>query len=205
MFEKFKSENLDSFRQRYEGTFGFYTDGKNKKRLLVKLTEITAGRCNFQDAKGVSYHVNPDHPEEVGFEFLPPKSQWYNTSKGAMFTQRLASRQFQRGVTGKTLEIHLLGKGQLWSTRVGFDTLSEIYEKALSPKDALPNLDREMSVAISGQFAFDNTGSVLLLREQIGDWKRDGRRFTIKLAEPSMWRTEITDALTAMGCTADIS
>jgi hypothetical protein len=201
MFEKFLSGNIDTFRQRYEGTYGFYKDGRN--RLLVRLQEISPSRCSFVDAQNIPYHVAPDHPQEVGFEFLPPKSAWYNTYRGAVYTQRLASRQWQRGVTGKTLEMMLAKGGSLLPLRVDFGTLSDVYEKSLTPKEALPALQEGRSVAISGQFAFDG-GLIYLLKEYIGEYKQDGKRFDIHLSEPDLWRTEITDALTLMGCTANI-
>lgn len=204
MFEKFLSENIENFRQRYEGTFGFYRDGGNR-RLLVKLTEIAGNQCNFVDARGVTYNVRPDHPNEVGFEFLPPKSMWYNTEYGAMFAQRIASRQFQRGVTAKTLSIVLLHKGELVDRRVDFPNLSAMYEGKNSPKDSLEGLSKGRSLALSGQFAVD-TGIVYLLRERIGTYEQTkGSHFRFKLAEPDLWKTEITDALRAMGCSADIS
>jgi hypothetical protein len=85
MFEKFLSQNLESFKQRYEGTFGFYRNEEGK-RLLVRLDSITARNCVFKDANGVDYRIRPDSEENIGFEFLPPKSQWYNTVDGAVYT-----------------------------------------------------------------------------------------------------------------------
>ena len=202
MFEKFLSGNVESFRQRYEGTYGFYRDGR--KRLLVRLAEITNYQCSFVDAQNIAYKVYPDHPQEVGFEFLPPKSAWYNTSEGAVFAQRQATRQWQRGVTQKTLDLTLLKNGQPFPKRVDFRSLSEIYEKPILPKDAFVNLGKGMSIAISGQFAFD-CGQVYVLKECIGQYQQDGTKFTIKLSEPELWRTEINDALSAMGCSASIS
>lgn len=204
MFEKFLSENIENFRQRYEGTYGFYRDGGNR-RLLVKLTEIAGNQCNFVDARGITYNVRPDHPNEVGFEFLPPKSMWYNTEYGAMMAQRTASRQFQRGVTSKTLDIVLLHKGTLVPRRVDFQNLSAMYEGKLSSKEALAGLSEGRSMALSGQFAVDH-GVVFLLRERIGTYEQTkANNFRFKLTEPDLWKTEISDAIKAMGCYSDIS
>lgn len=203
MFEKFLSANVENFRQRYEGTFGFYKDG-GKNRLLVKLTGISAQSCDFVDARGVTFSIRPDHPDNVGFEFLPPKSQWYNTKAGATYTQRIAHRQFQRGVTTKTLEAFLLKNGQLAQRQINFPTLSDVYENSMSPKDAVKQLDEDKSFALSGQFAM-GSGAILLLKETIGTYSRSGGDFKIKLNEPDLWRVEISDAIKAVGCTADIS
>lgn len=202
MFEKFLSANVDAFRQRYEGTYGFYKDGR--KKLLVRLVEITGGQCSFVDAQNIAYKVYPDHPQDVGFEFLPPKSAWYNTPEGAVFAQRQATRQWQRGVTNKTVELNFLKGGQMYPMRVDFRSLSNIYEKPMTPKESFGNLAKEMSLAISGQFALDR-GLVFVLKEHIGSYENDGDKFTIKLAEPELWRTEIMDALNAMDCSASIS
>lgn len=203
MFEKFLSENADNFRQRYEGTYGFYRDGT--KRLLVKLVSISPDQCQFVDGRDVMFSIRPDHPDNIGFEFLPPKAQWYNTKiHGAVHTQRLAHRQFQRGVTSKTLEIMRLKGGALHPIRVDFRNLSAIYEDGMKPDEAFPSLKEGGSVAISGQFAL-GSGIVYLLKEPIGTYIQDGKRFTFKLEEPQLWRTEISDALNLMGCSANIS
>jgi hypothetical protein len=203
MFEKFLSENIENFRQRYEGTFGFYRADGNK-RLLVKLTAVSVSTCNFTDASGTTYNVDPDHPDDVGFEFLPPKSQWYNTPEGAVFTQRVASRQFQRGVTSKTLEIHLLRDQALYPMSVNFKNLQPIYESPTTPRDALKKFGPKCSLAISGQFALDR-GLVFLLKEPIGGYERDGSAFKFNLVERDLWKTEISDAIVAMGCSASFS
>lgn len=208
MFEKFLSQNQESFRQRYEGTYGFYSDGR--KRLLVKLAEISTAQCAFVDADGVSYRVRPDHPDKVGFEFLPPKSAWYNTEQwGAVYTQRLAQRQFQRGITSKNVELLQLAGGDLHPRRLDFHSLSAIYEHNVDPKTAFKGYasGRVPSIAISSQFAIDLLAEqIRVLKEPIGSCKWDKKTgFTFKLTEPQLWRTEITDAITGMGCTADIS
>jgi hypothetical protein len=148
--------------------------------------------------------MNPDSPREIGFEFLPPKSMWYNTVEGAVFCQRLAMKQFQRGITGKSLEISVAKKGELLPVKINFPILSNIYEKAVSPKDALPVLLKDKSLAISSQFALDQ-GVVYLFKEIIGKYEYDAKKdFMFKLNEPDLWRTEIGDAVTAMGCTSTI-
>ena len=204
MFEKFLSANLDSFRQRYEGTYGFYRD-ENKKRLLCQLTAIGNSRCVFVDAQGVEYQLNPDTNKDIGFEFLPPKSSWYNTSEGAVWTQRNAQRQFQRGVTGRNLSIKLLHKGRYYDRDVDFKSLSEIYETAKSPKEAMAILEKGKSWAISKQFALDPISkTVHLMHSNVGTYAQEGKKFIVKLMEPQLWRTELTDALNAVECTTEI-
>jgi hypothetical protein len=204
LFEKFLSANVDSFRQRYEGTYGFYRDEK-KKRLLVRLDSISAEECTFVNADGIDFRLRVDTARDIGFEFLPPKSAWYNTEAGAVWTQRLAQRQFSRGVTSKNLEISLLTPDRgLSAMRVDFKTLSSIYERAITPALAIEALGKK-SVAISSAFALDQSGVVYLFKEVIGSYKQQDKRLVFKLNEPKNWRTEISDACMAIDFTAEIS
>lgn len=206
MFEKFLSQNLESFRQRYEGTYGFYRN-EHGRRLLVKLAAITSEQVDFVDRDGIQYHMRPDRPDDIGFEFIPPKSAWYNTAAyGAVYTQRLAQRQYQRGITSKTIEANSLSKGTFQPRRIDFDLLAMVYEKAITPRAAFSTFKDGQSLAISGQFALDGYGTVRLLKEEIGTYKYDGdKKFTFQLTEPQLWKTEISDAITAMGASASIS
>lgn len=208
MFEKFLSENAESFRQRYEGTYGFFRS-ENGKRKLVRLTAIRENRCDFEDADGIPYHIAPDTVRNLGFEFLPPKSQWYNTENGAMLTQRVASRQFQRGISPKNVVITAVGRnGVPQPVQVNFINLASIYDRFVPASLAMEDFihERANGVAISGQFALTTSGhAVWLFNDMIGAYKRDKRNFKVTLNEPTLWRTEIADALNRLECTAEIS
>lgn len=203
MFEKFTSENIDNFRQRYEGTYGFYRD-ESKKRLLVKLTEIGSSRCSFVDADGIEFHLNPDTKKDIGFEFLPPRSSWYNTPLGAMYCERVAQRQFSRGITSKNILIYLLASNTLVPQRVDFASLGKIFNsgKPSSLADALKN---GRSYAIATSFALDPHGAIFLFGEAVGMYKQEKNVFKFKLNEPELWKTEITDALRALQCSAEVA
>lgn len=203
MFEKFLSNNVENFAQRYQGTFGFYRDA-NRNRLLVKLTEVRADRCEFVDANGITFHVRPDASDDIGFEFLPPRSAWYNTDDGAVYTERIAQRQFSRGITSKNINMYVLKMLPL-SVRVDFKTLAAVFSAPDDYKAAVKVLDEGKSFALSPQFALDPAGTVWLYRENIGNFNKKGNNFSFKLNEPQLWKTEITDALAAIGCTAEIT
>lgn len=205
MFEKFLSGNIDNFRQRYEGTYGFFRDEK-KKRTLVRLESIGGARCNFVDARGMDYHIMADTQDDMGFEFIPPKSQWYNAKGGAMFTQRLAQRQYSRGVSDRNLTIALLRSERLYPVEVNFNSLSQIYEHPVPTPEALREFQEKKrhSLALSGQFAVCG-GRVYVFTEMVGDFKLDGKHISMKLREPDLWRTELTDACKSLQLTAEIS
>lgn len=202
MFEKFLSANVEAFRQRYEGTYGFYRD-ENKKRLLVRLESIGTAVCAFVDANGIEYRLNTNSERDIGFEFLPPRSAWYNVEEGAYYTQRLAQRQFSRGVTDRNLGVYYLNKDRMWRKEIDFPTLAALYEGAMTPKEAIGRLGNR-SFALSRQFALDRAG-VWLLEEKIGTYRKEKDKVFLTLAEPDLWRTELTDAFAAIEHPVEIS
>lgn len=204
MFEKFLSDNVENFAQRYMGTFGFYRDAE-RRRMLVKLVDVNNTRCDFVDANGITFHVFPDAAQDVGFEFLPPRSSWYNTKEGAMYTERVAQRQFSRGINAKNTMLYLLRDGAPTPVKVDFKNLSAVFEAPEDTSQFISALDKKQSFALSPQFALDPLGPVWLYREQVGKFSKKGSHFIFSLNEPSLWKTEITDALKAIGCTAEIA
>jgi hypothetical protein len=205
MFEKFLRANAQDFRQRYEGTYGFYRDEKGK-RMLAQLTGITEDVCLFVDARGLEYRLNVDAEKDIGFEFLPPRSGYFNTKRGAMLVKRIAARQFQRGVTGKNVTILLLIAASLQLQRMGFSLLESVYEKNVSAKEALAMFQslETPSVAISSSFGLDNAGVVWVLDEAIGTHTREGNTYKIKLNEKCPFKTELTDAFKALAVQATV-
>jgi hypothetical protein len=205
MFEKFLAENAADFRQRYEGTYGFYRDETGKK-LLAQLTLIRDNVCHFIDSRGIEYHLNADAPSDKGFEFIPPKASWYNIAGGQAFlVTRIAARQFQRGLSAKNTAIYVLQGGGLSNKRIDFTTLESIYLKARSKQDAYQSWNDSQSVAISDQIACNlKTGDVYVWEKKIGTFTKNGNAFEVKLQEPTLWRTEVTDALRALGCTTKV-
>jgi hypothetical protein len=205
MFEKFLRANAQDFRQRYEGTYGFYRDEKGK-RMLAQLTGITEDVCLFVDARGIEYRLNVDAEKDIGFEFLPPRSGYFNTKRGAMLVKRVAARQFQRGVTGKNVAISLLIAASLQLQRMGFPLLESIYEKTVSAKEALAMFQsgETPSVALSSSFGLDNAGVVWVLDEAIGSHQREGNTYKVKLNEKCPFKTELTDAFRALSIQAEV-
>lgn len=206
MFEKFLSENIDNFRQRYEGTYGFFRNDQGK-RMLVRILAIAPDRCDFVGPGDISFHIRPDVKDNIGFEFLPPKSQWYNTEDGAMYVERVAQRQFSRGITSKNILIYKLDRGTPAPTSVGFKNLGMIFDSGVfAPKKLLTMLGNSKAIAVAPSFAFDPSGYIYLFKEAIGNFtKQKDSHFIIKLAEPDIWKTELTDALTSLGYTSEIA
>lgn len=204
MFEKFLSHNAREFAQRYEGTYGFYKD-ENGKKSLVRLDSVRDNTCFFYNIRGLEFHLNADTEKNIGFEFIPPKAQFYNTDIGALLVTRVAARQFSRGINQRNTSIRLLVKNGFGNYPVDFINLEKIYQKAISPADAFKAW-KETSVAISNKIAMSPMGTKVYLWDKvIGEYTKKGNHFTIKLEEPLLWRTEVTDALKALPCTFEVN
>jgi hypothetical protein len=206
MFEKFLSINAGDFQQRYEGTYGFFRN-KDRKRILVQIASVRDGRCNFTDAAGAAYHLEADSLEDQGFEFVPPKAQWYNSPDATYLVRRAAARQFSRGINERNTTIQRISpNGMLQVCNVNFPTLEAIYLKSFPPQEAYAKWKERAAVAISGQLAIGTASEKLyLLDKGIGTYRRTDNHFMFKLEEPDLWRTEVSDAIKALGCTVEVA
>lgn len=204
MFEKFTAAGAADFRQRYEGTYGFYRD-ENGKRLLTKLSYIRNEVCVFIDSRGVEYRLNPDAESNIGFEFIPPKAAYHNTPNETILVSRIAARQFQRGLSYKNTNLWSLMPGGLMQVKMDFPLLERIYLKAISPRDAVAAFSTRSSVAISKQLALTSLGVVFLYEKPIGKYTRKDNHLSFKLDEPSLWKTEVQDACRDIGFTVEVS
>lgn len=207
MFEKFTRANSRDFKQRYEGTYGFFRNEDRSKKLM-RLDLIEERVCRFSDARGVEFSLNADTEKNIGFEFIPPKSRWYNSTDGNVYlVQRVAARQFSRGINGKNTAIYMLedALGTLLPRRVDFGTLNSVYNLSVPPGELVSRLDEGRPFAISNQFAFSPQGGVYLYEAPVGTYTTDDRKhYRVRLDEPSLWRTEITDALRSLSKTVEV-
>lgn len=206
MFEKPLSGSVDSFRQRYEGTYGFWRDDDSGKRLLVQLRAITARKCLFVDQQDIEYELNTDSKGNVGFEFLPPKSQWYNTPSGVYYVERVAARQFQRGVTDANTRVYGFHKDRamLAPQTLSFSLLSNIYEKHEDARQAKKTWVAKAPLALSKQIALCQD-KVFLFSEQIGTYSKEDEKLVFKIKQPDLWATEVRDACRDAGWTAEVT
>lgn len=197
MFEKFLSNNVDNFRQRYEGTYGFYRT--NDGRRILTMIRSVGQVCEFVDANNINYTLNADSPNNIGFEFLPPRSQWYNTATGPMFVKRGARRQWQRGISAANTLIYypLMNRVNLAATAVNFVNLEKIYNDVNTPSFLQAwNLFKQHKApcAISRAFAFA-FGNVWLYDTPIGTYTYAEGKLFLSLGQPDLWGNEIKDAL----------
>lgn len=199
MFEKFLSTNAGDFRQRYLNTYGFYSRGG--KRKLVQLSDINIDRhtLRFIDVNGADFSLNADAEEDVGFEFLFPTPCWHNTAKGPMLVRRIAQRQYQRGISDSNTEITLASQAAMMRTPVTFAVLQAIFENPITVKEAA----KAGNYAVSDQFMVGTT-RMWVYNQAIGDITRVAGTTSVKLHDPTMFVTEVTDAFRRAGIEAKV-
>lgn len=200
MFEKFLSTNAGDFRQRYRGTYGFFS--KDGKRTLVCLTDVSAerGEVRFVDANEQTYKLNVNASDDIGFVFLPPKSAWHNTTTGPYFVRRVAARQFQRGICEANTAIRRTGGRGVY---VNFASLSDIFERAITAQEAVAA--KQEAIAVSAQFAVDTSQKKIWCFDQvIGKATKKDDHYSVELSDPEMFGVEVQDAFKRAGIKATI-
>ena len=200
MFEKFTSLGVQDFKQRYQGTYGFFTN-KGKRHLTRLENVVTSGGVSyveFVDRVGMEYKLLQDAKDDTcGFEFIPPKCAFYNTSKGAPYiVNRVPARQYQRGICDRNTSIKdLTGR----SYPVDFKTLVALFEDVTSVHAALEAALKSESdargIAISQQFAISlSEQTIKCFNTVIGRCVYQDKKFTVTLESPELWQQEIMDA-----------
>lgn len=206
MFEKFVQLEAANFKQRYQGTYGFFRKGDNK--VLVRLESIRTGdvraQVDFVDKDDNAYHLYSDSEDSsIGFEFLPPKSSYHNTTTGTFLVKRVPAKQYQRGICERNTSIRTVNNR---GVTVGFESLLALYndkvdhlqryEQVVSPEYK----GEEKTFAISNQFAISlEEETIYCLGTSIGEARLRYNKLVIRLNDSSLWRTEIHDCLTRTG------
>lgn len=153
ILEKFMATNAGDFRQRYEGTYGWYI--AKDKRVLVSILAVGEGVLQFIDRNSIKYTLNRDSTEDIGFSFLAPKMQWHNTKDfGPVLVQRIPQKQYRRGICSNNTRITNKDGVNLG---VNFHTLAAVFEN-ISP---VSEASKKLSFALSPQFMVDTDKGVL--------------------------------------------
>lgn len=198
MFEKFTSQGANDFRQRYQGTFGFFRNDHEKKAPFLCKLSFVENAVKFIDKRGIEYTLNPDVEEQIGFHFLPPKAGYFNTDTGAMLVTRQAARQFQRGISDRNTQMYNLSmEAGFRGTPVDFTNLEKVFYSKMTVDEAVArfHVGKAKSVALSTQFATEGK-NIYVMASHIGTVIRaEPEKWVISLNDKDLFRTEINDAL----------
>ncbi len=124
MKEEFKGAGASDFKQRYQGTYGWYV--KSDKSLhLVKLSSIGERACTGVDAAGMEYRFVADAGNE--FSFLPVEKGLYLVDDEVILVTRKPARQWKRGLCSENTVFTNLSTGR--NQAVDFRTVASIFTK----------------------------------------------------------------------------
>jgi hypothetical protein len=216
MFEKFLSADSGDFKQRYLNTYGFFT--RKGVRTLVRLNKIATMNdtqkpfVDFIDRDGSTYHVSADiQDESTGFEFIPPKSSWYNTAEGTPYlVRRVPARQYLRGICNRNTAITNIGNNNI---EIDFVSLAKIFEGSITTKEAMKlallkekaKERGQVGFALTQNFAVNLTvGTIKCFNVDIGSALYKDGVFNVALSNPSLWITEVQDAFRRADIKAEI-
>lgn len=174
MIDSLTRQNAGDFRQRYNGTFGYYTinEGPRKgNKILVRLTDVNDSQVTFIDSRGSEYYVYAD--SGIPFEFLPLEKRVANTAKGnVIYGCRVPARQWSRGVSERNTSI--INLQSRMAVSVNFVNLEALY----SAEDNYPTAFSEFvkgsrkGAALDKKFSIiknpDETINVKLFNSDIG-------------------------------------
>lgn len=185
MIDSLTSDNRRDFRQRYQGTFGWFLKA-NKIPLFVYVKTVTDSAVYFTDLSGHEWHANVD--SDLKFEFIPVNHGFFNGALDVYYLERVPARQWQRGISAANTRIWSGTRG--W-VGVEMKTLAEIFVNPLSLNEALDLYlkgDRAC-VALSKHFALLKNQLCFYLRK-IG--VRDDHRIALT---SSLVRQEFMDTI----------
>lgn len=125
MRDSLSRNNVDDFRQRYSGTFGWLLNPDTGKKLLVSILGVDRSAVRFKDQNNNEGFAYPD--TGVMFEFLPVEHGWVNTAKSAYFMTRRPARQWHRGISHDNTVLYTENKSRLYAVGVSLEVLATIY------------------------------------------------------------------------------
>lgn len=152
MKDSLTRHNSRDFRQRYEGTYGFYHTMSGLK-LLVYVSSVTERQATFRDLQGKEYFTYADSGET--FEFIPVNRGYYNGVKDTYFLARVPARQWQRGISSGNTMGSVFYKGALCASDLNFEFLYKALVETTTNTEAWAqylNKQRE-AIALSRHFA----------------------------------------------------
>lgn len=186
MKEEFKSDFWNDFKQRYQGTYGWF-EKANQSKLLVYLRSVEEDRLSFQDKDGFKFTANADQGNT--FTFLPVVRGCFNYGPdGVVVTRRNPARMWKRGMCDENTSIFSLDTQR--SVGVNFTTLEEIFGD--KPNTALARFKQTYTGNVAIDPVFSVVGDGLYLYEnRIGDYAN--REFTLT---SDLFQQEINDLVT---------
>lgn len=168
------SANIEDFRQRYRGTYGFLKR-PNRPDLLVYIQDTDPYKVTFTDRNQQEFYANLN--QEVMFEFLPITRGWFQTALGPRYLMRIPERQFHRGISRGNTNVYACSEdGRLLPATLSIQMLEDIFlakyktswqEWVIGESQFyIPN--KYFLLCASGLYMYDQKVAQLISRTKIG-------------------------------------
>lgn len=197
MLETFESAHSRDFRQRYNNSFGFFTNDA-KRKILVYMVAVGERDVSFQDEKGANYVAHAD--AGVEFEFIPIQKRLFVLKDRLMLIRRRPARQWARGINAQNTYVGPVDTSSSFSSGVhlGFPEVKAATDT--TPIDVLHSVraleaKKVNSITLSMMFGVQGTG-LYLYDHKIGSFMVDSREIVI---EEKMFKQEVEDLVVKHG------
>jgi hypothetical protein len=181
MREEFKSDAWRDFKQRYEGTYGWY-EKDNGETILVNLRSVEGSAAVFQDAAGVPYTARPDRGNM--FQFLPLERSVYNTKDDVIYCYRVPQRQWKRGLCDANTSFVSLSRFT-YTAGPTFELLAELFGAPDTTRLSAFKEKGEGATALNSVFSIINN-QVMCFSHKIGTYQKGIATLYDKLFEQEL-------------------
>lgn len=182
MRDTLTSSNRRDFSQRYSHSYGYYIDN-NGVRTPVFIGEVDEDGAYFKTLDGLDFTARCDGG--VNFEFAQiAKRIWLGIDGNLYYTHRIATRQWQRGISETNTSAWLLTQEGAISVGVNMAVMRNILMDN-------PNKSAGQNILLSEQFAICGK-SVYLYNMLIGTFDTTNRTVTLG-PKFSTFFQEVTD------------
>ncbi len=103
MLEEFTGLGARDFRQRYNHSYGYFTNPSTNKKILVYMSVINDRSAEFKDQRDNVYTANAD--AGVSFEFIPVKKRLFVCDNTIYLQERQPARMWARGINSQNTRI----------------------------------------------------------------------------------------------------
>lgn len=191
MLESPKLDTLRDFRQRYNGTYGFYVKD-DKTKIPVRINEANERAVSFTDKLGMAYTANLD--AGVNFEFVPVTKRLFKHDSKLYYCQRVPAHQFRRGICDENTQVVYLQKGKWKVTNFDFDIFGSSQQDVGDLKKEVEafKATAKVTTLVLSKFFGISDGRVFFFDQAIGIYRRKENKI---LLDDAMFLQELKDTL----------
>jgi len=167
MLETFPYGGRRDSRQRYSGSYGFFTT-ETKNKLLMYIREVNEDHVTFLNERGIEFTAYADMGTQ--FEFIPISKRLFQLEGQIYYIARRPARQWQRGIASGNVVLQCLTT-DFGARTIGFPTVMASLESVIPPKmEELLNYTDAGSLLLNKMFCIVR-GKLFLYNNEVGFYK----------------------------------